>query len=80
MRGGLNRKLAWHQIASYLPDRTEYSIEARWRRIQKNPHDVLKLGKGINKHQMRRQILKKIFMRQKELKGKGEANEKEEKE
>ena len=72
LKGGLNRKLTWHQIASYLPDRTEYSIEARWRRIQKNPMDVPKQGRGINKHQIRRQILKRIFMRQKEFREKSE--------
>ena len=53
-RNGLN----WTEIMAFLPGRTEFSIEARWRRLAR-PELQVELSK--NKHYIYREFLKKII-------------------
>jgi hypothetical protein len=54
---GYRNGLDWKEIMTFLPGRTEFSIEARWRRLLR-PELELELSK--NKHYIYREFLKKI--------------------
>jgi hypothetical protein len=54
---GFRNSLNWTQLKDFLPGRSEFSIEARWRRLVR-PEQEVELSK--NKHYIMRDFLKKI--------------------
>lgn len=55
---GYRNGLDWGEIMTFLPGRTEFSIEARWRRMLR---PELEVEPTKNKHYIYREFLKKII-------------------
>lgn len=58
-------RLTWDQISEFLPGRSSYSIEARYRRVGR-PEVEFEISK--NRHFMMREFLKKIVQKQRTIK------------